>query len=122
MFDPERNSMNSKENDMIEQLILNGALEVAGVDSEDGSILYCFTPKIKEVMPELYNEHINNVNSELLALWEKGYLNIDFLAEDPIITPAQKSFNQEELSKLSKHDRWSIEEIKRLSRPNPRPN
>ena len=120
MFNPDGKNMSSQENDMIEKLILAGALEIAAIDSEDGSILYTFTPKIKEVMPDLYHEHINRVNSELLNLWEKGYVNIDFLANYPIITPAEKSFDQEELLKLSKQDRWSVEEIKRLSRFNPK--
>lgn len=120
MFNPDGKNMNSKENDMIEKLILAGALEIAGIDSEDGSILYCFTPKIQEVMPDLYHEHINKVNSELLNLWERGYVNIDFLSDDPKVTPAQKSFSNEEISKLNKQDRWYLEELKRLATFNPK--
>ena len=58
IFNPDGKNMSSDENEMIEKLILDGALEVAGVDSEDGSLLYSFTPKIQQVMPELYNDHL----------------------------------------------------------------
>jgi hypothetical protein len=40
--------MDKEEDKIIEKLILEGGLEVAGIDSEDGSLLYAFTPKIKE--------------------------------------------------------------------------
>lgn len=120
MSDLNDNDMNSKENNMIEKLILAGALEVAGIDSEDGSMLYSFTPKIQEIMPDLYHEHINKVNSEILNLWERGYVNIDFLSDDPKVTPAQKSFNKDDISRLNKQDRWYLEELKRLSMFNPK--
>jgi hypothetical protein len=108
--------MTSDENEMIEKLILDGALEVAGVDSEDGSLLYSFTSKIEQVMPELYHDHLNRVNAEILSLWERGYVDIDFLAEEPIVTITNKSFDPVEMSKLRKQDVWAIEELKRLTR------
>jgi len=108
--------MSSDENKMIEKLILEGGLEVAGVDSEDGSLLYSFTSKIKELMPELYNDHLNRVNSEILSLWERAYVDIDFLAKEPVVTLTDKSFDPVEMSKLRKQDVWAIEELKRLTR------
>jgi len=108
--------MSSDENEMIEKLILEGGLEVAGIDSENGSLLYSFTPKIKELMPELYNDHLNRVNAEILSLWERAYVNIDFLAKEPVVTLTNKSFDPVEMSKLRKQDVWAIEELKRLTR------
>ena len=108
--------MSSDENEMIERLILEGGLEVAGIDSENGSFLYSFTPKIKELMPELYNDHLNRVNAEILSLWERAYVDIDFLAKEPVVTLTDKSFDPVEMSKLRKQDVWAIEELKRLTR------
>ena len=108
--------MSSDENEMIEKLILEGGLEVAGIDSENGSLLYSFTPKIKELMPELYNDHLNRVNAEILSLWERAYVDIDFLAKEPVVTLTDKSFDSVEMSKLRKQDVWAIEELKRLTR------
>ena len=102
------------EQEIIDQLILSGALQVAGVDSETGDFLYQFTNKLKEVMPALYDEHVNHVNGELMRLWEMGFLNINFMEDNPIVTLTPKAIDPEELSKLSKEDRWGIEEIKRL--------
>ena len=116
IFNPDGKTMTSSENEMIEKLILEGGLEVAGVDSENGSLLYSFTPKIKELMPELYSDHLNRVNAEILSLWERAYVDIDFLAKEPIVTLTDKSFDPIEMSKLRKQDVWAIEELKRLTR------
>jgi len=119
IFNPDGKNMTSDENEIIEKLILEGGLEVAGIDSEDGSLLYSFTPKIKELMPELYHDHMNLVNAEILSLWERSYVDIDFLAKDPVVTLAPKSFDSSEVLKLNKRERWSIEELKRLSGKHP---
>ena len=119
IFNPDGKNMTSNENEIIERLILEGAMEVAGVDAENGELLYSFTPKIQQVMPELYHDHMNSVNAEILSLWERGYVDIDFLAKDPIITLGPKSFNSIDVSKLTKREQWSIEELKRLSGKHP---
>jgi hypothetical protein len=102
---------------IIDNLILEGGIEVAGVDPDSGEMLYCFTPKVKEIMPELYNDHLNFVNAELMVLWEKGYVDIDFLMDDPLISLNEKSYNHEEVSKLSKEEKWSLQELKRVVKP-----
>ena len=119
IFNPDGKNMSSDENKIIERLILEGAMEVAGVDAENGELLYSFTPKIQQVMPELYHDHMNSVNAEILSLWERGYVDIDFLAKDPVVTLGSKSFNNAEVLKLSKREKWSIEELKRLSSKHP---
>jgi len=106
--------MDNQDNVIIDKLILEGAMEIAGIDSNSGEFLYVFTPKLKEVMPELYHEHVNHVNGELMRLWEKGFLNIDFMSESPIVTLSEKALDPSELAKLSKEDLWSVQEIKRL--------
>jgi hypothetical protein len=108
------NNFNSEEGEIIEQLLLDNALEVVGIDKTNGEFLYAFTPKIKDVMPELYEDHLNYVNSEIMVLWEKGYLNLDFLADDPSVSLTDKAFIDKELKKLNSQELWSLEEIKRL--------
>ena len=119
IFNPDGKNMTSDENEIIERLILEGAMEVAGVDAENGELLYSFTPKIQQVMPELYHDHMNSVNAEILSLWERGYVDIDFLAKDPVVTLGPKSFDNTEVLKLNKREKWSIEELKRLSGKHP---
>jgi hypothetical protein len=114
MFNPENKNMNPEDQEIMDYLILNNALEVVAVDSKTGELLYSFTPKIKEIMPDLYEEHMNSVNADILSLWERGYVNIDFLLDDPKITVTKKALDKNELSKLSVDDLWSINQIKRL--------
>ena len=106
--------MSEPEEDIINKLILDNALEVVGIDKSNGEFLYAFTPKIKDVMPELYKDHLNTVNSEIMILWEKGFLNVDFFEEDPVVTLTDKAFIKEEVDRLSRQELWSLEEIKRL--------
>jgi hypothetical protein len=106
--------MNNNEDELIKNLILEGALEVAGVDSENGELLYTITPKMQEVMPDMYEDHLTQVNKDILNLWEKGYVNINFLDEEPMVTISEKGLDKKEVAKLSKQEIWAFEEIKRL--------
>jgi hypothetical protein len=106
--------MTSNEDDLINNLILQGALEVAGLDAETGEFLYAVTPKLQEVMPDMYEDHLTTVNRDLLNLWEKGYVNIDFLLADPVVTISEKGLDKSEISKLTKPEIWALEEVKRL--------
>jgi hypothetical protein len=108
--------MDNNEDELIKNLILQGALEVVGVDSETGELLYAITSKMKDVMPDMYEDHLATVNRDLLNLWEKGYVNIDFLLADPIVTISDKGLDKNEVSKLTKHEIWALEEVKRLLR------
>jgi len=104
----------SEEDSLIEDLILGGALEVAGIDEQTGEFLYNITPKLKNIMPDLYQEHIDTVNKNMLTLWEKGYLNIDFMVDDPVVTVTNKGLDLKEIKKLSKEEFFALEEVKRL--------
>jgi hypothetical protein len=106
--------MNNNEDELIKNLILQGALEVAGVDSETSELLYTITPKMQEVMPDMYEDHLTQVNKDLLNLWEKGYVNIDFLLADPVVTISEKGLDKAEISKLTRPEIWALEEVKRL--------
>jgi hypothetical protein len=106
--------MNRDEDQIIEKLILDGGLETVGVDQETGELLYSFTPKIAKLMPDLYEEHLNDVNAQIMNLWEKGFIDLNLFESDPNITLTKKSFNQASLMTLSKQERWNLLEIMRL--------
>lgn len=114
IFNPDGKNMIPEDKDTVDYLILNKGLEVSGVDSATGELLYSFTPKIKELMPELYKAHMNHVNSEIMAIWEKGFVNIDFFSDEPVVTLTEKAFDNKEISQLSKDHQWAVEEMKRL--------
>ena len=102
------------DDEIMNKLILDGALEVSAMDQETGELLYSFTPKIKDVMPELYKEHMQTVNKDIMNLWEKGFVNMDFFVEDPTITLTDTAFDINLVKNLSKQEQWSLFEVKRL--------
>ena len=114
MFNPDGKSIMTDEENIMEKLILSGALEFAGIDSKTGEVLYSFTNKIKDVMPDLYHQHINHVNKEILKLWEHGFVNVNFLEDNPQVTLTPKAFDQEALKNAPSEMIWGLEEIKRL--------
>lgn len=107
MFDEEEISK------MVDNLILEGGIEFAGIDIESGEILYSLTPKIKDLMPDLYEEHLNFVNADLMSLWQKGFVDVDFFSDDPLINITDKYYEENEVAKLSKEEKWSLRELKR---------
>lgn len=102
------------EYETIDYLILNGGLDFKGFDPISQEPLYSFTPKIKDLMPQLYEEHMNSINHEVMTLWEKGYLNLDLMAKEPLISLSEKSFDQNAIESLPSTERHSLEEIKRV--------
>lgn len=101
--------------DKIEQLMLDGVLEVAGIDIETGEPLYNFTHKLKEYDPNLYDIHNNYFFQDLTNLWEKGFVDIDFFQDDPTVTITEKVWNEDETQKLSDEEKRSLNEVKRIT-------
>jgi hypothetical protein len=105
MSDPDR---------IIEDLILSGALEVAGLDIETGEALYNFTDKLKDINPKLHNEQSKYFAVETMALWEYGFLSMDVTEPNPIVSLTDKSFDQKEIAKLDKQHQYTLKEIIRI--------
>jgi hypothetical protein len=115
IFNPKETKKHmNPEDEMLEFLILQNALEVAGVDPRNGEFLYSFTPKIKEVMPELYKDHLDSINKEVMNLWEKGFVSLDLLQEDPTIRITSKALQIESIEELSQEEQWCLAEVKRV--------
>lgn len=106
--------MDEIEDKIIENLIVSGALEFAGIDEQTGEMLYSFSNKIKTVMPELYNEHLKNVNQEIMFFWELGYLDLNLFEDNPMVSLTNKGLSQEGLESLTPDQKRSFNEIKRV--------
>jgi hypothetical protein len=106
--------MQNSEDEIIKDLILNGALEVAGVDMETGELLYNFTEKLIEVDPKLHNEVAANFSMETMALWQYGFISMDVTEKNPIVKLLPKAFDVGEVSKLNKNHQHTLKEIIRL--------
>lgn len=98
----------------INMLIETGAIELSGMNSDTNEPVYVFSPKIKDIMPELYDEHLNEVNRNIMGLWEKGFVSIDLMSPDPLVTLTDKAFDDFEIEQLSREDQVFLLETKKL--------
>jgi hypothetical protein len=62
----------------MEFLLEHGLIEIYGVDPITEDITYTMTDKCREVMPELFEEHMKHINQIAFDLWEKGYIEMNF--------------------------------------------
>lgn len=96
----------SEVNDIIEQLILVGAVEVAGLDSKTGEFMYSFTPKASEIFPEFHEHMTNHYHAAIMELWNEGYIEIRMDDEgEPLVGLNEKSTDVEALAKLGDAER-----------------
>lgn len=99
---------------IFEDLILQGALEFAGLDIETGEMLYNFTEKLKDINPALHNEFSTYVSSEVSQLWASGFLNMYITDDNPKITLTAKALDPDEVAKLDKEKQYTLKEIIRI--------
>lgn len=99
---------------IIDNLILSGGLEFAGIDPETGEFLYRPTSILESIDPELTKEMSSYFLETTMKLWEKGFIDMDVTIEDPLVKLAEKAFSLEEISLLDKNERVVIKEIIRV--------
>lgn len=97
----------------IEDLILNGALEPAGIDPDTGEMLYTFTNKLSHVHPVLAREVENMVDSHVMKLWELGMVSMNVMEKNPTVQLTPKAFNPEIINSLDDDISYTLKEIKR---------
>jgi len=86
---------------VIDGLIKAGAIEEDGTDPITGEILYRITAKMKDINPDLYNEHLNVMHSDTMYFWERGFVDIDDItSNNPIVTLTPKAFDAKSISDL----------------------
>ncbi len=106
--------MNEPDAEIFDMLLLTGAIEVSSIDPISGEFLYSMTDKMIELMPEVYEEHMNEVNSQIMVLWENGFLKIDLFDTNPMVILTEKAFDIKELMKMDLESLEYLNEIKRL--------
>jgi hypothetical protein len=85
---------------IIEELILSGGLEVSGLDAETGEPLYQFTDKLSKTNPEIAEGIQELFHLHVMALWEKGFLNMNPTELNPMVTLTDFALNEEAVSSL----------------------
>jgi hypothetical protein len=106
--------MNEPDPEIFDMLILNGAIEVVGIDPITNEFLYSMTEKMIEIMPDVYQEHMNEVNNQIMGLWQDGFLNVDLFDSNPLVTLTDKAFDVKELEKMTPESYECLNEIKKV--------
>lgn len=102
------------ESSHFEHLILEGAVEVSGIDSKTGEFLYNFTDKFKDLYPELYKEAQTFFSKEMMFLWENHFVSMDITEENPMVNLTEKALDDAEVSKLDPDTQTTLREVIRL--------
>ena len=100
--------------ELIERLILEGAIEVSGIDSTTGDFLYQFTDKIFDTVPALHEAIMNNFENEIKLFWSLGLLNMDITQDNPLITLTPLAFDKEVVDRLTEDQRVTLAYIKNV--------
>jgi hypothetical protein len=106
--------MKDSEQEIIDDLVNAGALEIVGIDNITQQTMYKVTPKMKKINPLFYKEHEDNVHSETMKLWELGFLSIDVTEENPIVKLLPSAFDSQQINKLGPEQRFVLEDIKNI--------
>lgn len=99
---------------LIDNLILAGAVEPAGMDSDTGEMLYSFTPKIDEVFPKMSEVIHDHFHSVVMSLWTKGFVNITLDEKDPDVSLTDMYKNEQAVSQLSAIEKTVLKNIIQL--------
>ena len=99
------------EDELIEYLLSIGALEYVFTD-EDGDPIYRLTPEAKDLVPDLYEEHMKDFNSVVFSLWSKNLVDVVFDEDgEPMIGLNANTDNAEMIKKLDKQEKEVLQEI-----------
>lgn len=110
--------MHNNDGEMLDDLILSGAVEVSGIDQETGEFLYSFTEKIMDVDPDLANRIEESFHKDVMELWEKGFLSIDFTTDSPLVSLDERALDEDLVSGLSLDLRTTLKNIMQAMRSN----
>lgn len=64
--------LNLQQEMMIEHLLLQNAIEISGIDSETGEMLYSITDKLEKVNPKLYAGLKKDFEQHMFELIDQG--------------------------------------------------
>lgn len=68
----QNNITDPKAEAMLEHLILQGAIEISGIDIDTGEMLYYVTDKLKSVHPKLYKQLKGDFEKHMFSMIDKG--------------------------------------------------
>lgn len=105
-----------EEDGFLEKLILDGAVQFAGLD-ENGEMLYNFTPKLEETDPDFHKKVMEGVYHDIQQLWIAGFVDIQGLdGAEPICKITEKALDDDLLAELDPYYQRLIHLIKEYTK------
>ena len=103
--------MDENPENILDFLILEGAVELAGLDPETGEMLYGLTEKLEGVAPEIFNKIMEQFHRDILDLWAQGFLAMNITEVSPMVRLTEMAFDEEAVSQLSRQQQLNLREI-----------
>lgn len=99
------------EEELVQYLLSLGALEYVFTD-EDGDPVYRLTPEARDLVPDLYDEHMKEFNSVVFSLWSKNLIDVVFDEDgEPLIGVNQNTTDLEMTGGLDRVEKEALQEI-----------
>jgi hypothetical protein len=96
--------------ELVEKLILDGAVEFAGLD-KDGQMLYNFTEKLEKLAPELFKLVLDTYQADIYALWELGFLSMNMDSSNPLVSATVLAYDERAVNDLPDYLRLTLSQI-----------
>jgi hypothetical protein len=105
--------MNNRNDKMFERLILMGAVEPAGMDSESGEMLFSFSEDIETIAPGLAKLVEDKIASTVMTLWSKGFVELKYNedSDDPLVFITEQCDNEIAISVLPDFEKTVLTNI-----------
>ena len=98
----------------IDFLILNGGIEVVGINENTGDFLYRFTEKLAEIAPHIYQGMLDEFEKDIMFFWVEGFLAMDPTSDNPIVSLTEKAFDEDAIVRLTYDQQLVLNELKRV--------
>jgi hypothetical protein len=98
-------------NQIVDNLVLNGYIELEGIDPDSGEFLYRISDKLNELIPNLREKMADIFLEEVYSLWTKGFVSMDFASENPLVRLTENAFDQEKVDGLSLEEKATLSTI-----------
>lgn len=100
------------DDDLLEQLILDGVVEFAGIDNDTGEMLYSFSPDLADKSPEIFKRVVEMHIGDIHKLWELGFLDMDMTENNPLVNITEQALDIDKIKTLPNELRIVLEQIK----------
>lgn len=104
----------SNSNEIFNKLILTGGLRLVGKDPETGENLYLKTEMLKDIDPKLDKAIGMHFSQMAMALWEKGFLDMNVTEANPIVKINKKSLDEDQVKLLDANERSALRQLLKI--------